>query len=97
MMSRTEFGDLPYYTFRPLPLREQRNDAFRLDQPDVLLQAPTQTCRMEHRISTLDWHLGDPDIISFDAHFEQRCIIRPQVESAPAAQVEAGVMPGAGK
>jgi hypothetical protein len=52
---------------------------------------------MEHSISTLDWHLGDPDIISFDAHFEDRCIIRPQVESAPAAQVESGVMPVAGK
>jgi hypothetical protein len=52
---------------------------------------------MEYRISPLDWHLGDPDIISFDAHFEHRCIIRPQVESAPAAQVESGVMPMAGK
>jgi hypothetical protein len=52
---------------------------------------------MEHRISTLDWHLGDPDIISLDAHFEYRCIVGPQVESAPAAQVEAGVMPVTGK
>jgi hypothetical protein len=83
--------------FTPLPLREQRDDVFGLDESDVLLQAPMQTCRMEHSISTLDWHLGDPDIISFDAHFEDRCIIRPQVESAPAAQVESGVMPVAGK
>jgi hypothetical protein len=56
-----------------------------------------QTCKMEQRISTLDWHIGDPDIISFDAHFEHRCIIRPQVESAPAAQIESGMMPMAGK
>jgi hypothetical protein len=33
----------------------------------------------------------------FDAHCERRRIIRPQVESAPAAQVESGVMPMAGK
>ena len=52
---------------------------------------------MEGRVSPLDRHLGDPDIISFDAHFERRRIIRPQVESAPAAQVESGVMPMAGK
>jgi hypothetical protein len=37
MMSRTEFGDLLYYTFRPIPLREQRDDVFGLDQSDVLL------------------------------------------------------------
>src|SRR5580704_8594520 len=42
MISRTEFGDLLYYTFRSLPLREQCNDVFGLDQSDVLLKAPTQ-------------------------------------------------------
>jgi hypothetical protein len=97
MMSRTEFGDLPYYTFRALPLCEQRDDVFGLDQSDVLLQASAQPCEMERRVSSLDWHLGDPDMISFDAHCERRRIIRPQVESAPAAQVESGVMPMAGK
>ena len=97
MMSCAEFGDLLYYTFRALPLREQRDDVFGLDQSDVLLQASAQPCEMECRVSPLDRHLGDPDIISFDAHFERWCIIRPQVESAPAAQVESGVMPMAGK
>jgi hypothetical protein len=97
MMSRTEFGDLLDYTFRALPLREQRDNVFGLDQSDVLLQSSTQPCEMERRVSQLHWHLGDPDTISFDAHFERRCIIRPQVESAPAAQVESGVMPMAGK
>ena len=47
MMSRTEFGDLPYYTFRSLPLRKQRDDVFGLDQFDVLLQALGATYEME--------------------------------------------------
>jgi hypothetical protein len=97
MMSRTEFGDLLDYTFRALPLRKQRDDVFGLDQSDVLLQASAQPCEMERSVRPLDWHFGDPDIISFDAHFKRRRIIRPQVESAPAAQVESGVMPMAGK
>jgi hypothetical protein len=97
MMPRTEFGDLPDDTSRPLPLSEQRDDAFGLNQSDVLLQAPTQTCKMEYRINPLDRPLGNPDIISFDADFEDRCIICPQVKSAAAAQVESGVMPVAAK
>ena len=38
MMSRTEFGDLPYYTFRPLPLRdfpERRGACFAYSAPPI--------------------------------------------------------------
>ena len=97
MVSRTEFGDLPDYTFRHLAVREQRDNAFGLDQPDVLLQPPTQARKMQLRIGAHDWDLGDPDVIPFDAHFKDRGFICPHVESAPAAQVEAGVVPVAGK
>jgi hypothetical protein len=83
MISRTESGDLPDDTFRALPLRKQRYAALGLDQPDVFLQAPTQTCRMEGCISTLDWHLGDPDNVPFDAHFENGCIVRHRSKVHP--------------
>jgi hypothetical protein len=48
---------------------------------------------MEQRIGSLHRHLGNPDIFSFDAHIEIRCIIRPQVKSASATEIESGVMP----
>ena len=94
MMSRTEFGDLPNTPFAPSLSASNATMLLAWTSPMSFLQAPTQTCRMEGCIGTLDWHLGDPDIISFDTHLEHRCIIRPQIESAPAAQIEAGVMPG---
>ena len=47
-MSRTEFGDLLYYTFRALPLCEHRDDVFGLDQSDVLLKAEILPLVVEH-------------------------------------------------
>ena len=97
MMPSTEFGDFPDDTFGPLSLSEQRDNAFGLNQSDAFLKTPTQTCTLEQRIDPLHRHLGNPDIISFDAHFEHRCIIRPQVKSAAATEIESRVMPVTGQ